>query len=300
MSPRPPDFTRLFAEGARHDFRHFRAGCVVTVRIKPSGRLRLPSGRLVACEPWASFDDEAGNFAFTQDVEPGEYPVELVIADFHDPGNPQGNTHFSVVAGARLVVRTEPAATWRMALRPGEDDADLPEGGFFGYPVDGGMGSFVSPEFLQAISTLEESEDVTETAMDGIDADGAGRYTDEATGYNIVMFRSGDGDGHYATWTGYTAAGEVACFVTDFLTLTADDDEYDEPHDDPDPHSPQPAPVEPSPRPEKLIAGTPSRSIAAKPLAPGAKGTAAKPTVKAAKGIPATPAGRRVQPPVPE
>lgn len=302
MSPRPPDFTRLFAAGARHDFRGFRADCVVTVRIEPVGTLRLPSGRLVACEPWAYFDEEAGNHAFTQHIEPGEYPVELIIADFYDPGNPQGNTHFSQVAAARLVVGTEPVAAWRMGLRPGEDDADLPEDGFFGYPVDGGMGSFASPEFLQAISAPGEIEELSEVAMNVIDADDAGVYADEATGCNIVMFRSGDGDGHYATWVGYTAAGEVACFVTDFLTLTSKDDEYDEddePYDDPDPHGRgdlKPVPATQPPRPQGRIAGLPSRGVRGTPLVSGAKGTALRPAAKAAKGAPATQSGRRVPP----
>jgi len=296
VSPRAPDFGRLFAAGARHDFRHFRTGCVVTVRIKPVATLHLPSGRLVACEPWTSFDDQAGSYAFTQRVEPGDYWVELIIADFYDPGNPQGNTRFSEVAAARLVVRREPVAAWRMALRPGENDADLPQDGFFGYPVDGGMGSFASPEFLDAISTPEQSEELSEVVMDVIDADDVGLFSDEATGYNIVMFRSGGGDGHYGTWVGYTAGGEVACFATDFMTLTASADVEEGEPGPQSPVDPQPPLVAQPPRPAGRIAGTPSRGVAGTRLVSGAEGTAIRPTAKAAKGTAATPAERRVLP----
>ncbi|HEY3867666.1 MAG TPA: DUF4241 domain-containing protein [Actinocrinis sp.] len=278
MSPRPPDFASLFAAGARHDFGRLRAGCVATVRIKQAATLQLPSGRLVACEPWSSFAEGAADCAFTQRVEPGGYPVELIIADFHDPGDPQDSARFSEVAGARVVVRGEPVAAWRMALQPGEDDSDLAQDGFFGYPVDGGTGSFCSPEFLEGVSTLEVGEELFEVVMDVVDADDVGLYVDEATGCNIVVFRSGGGDGHYGTWVGYTAAGEVACFVTDFLTLTGRDGE--ELSDDPG-----------SDRP---TAGTPGQSAPAEPLVSGTKSTAVRPTAKAAKGVPATPAGRRV------
>jgi hypothetical protein len=224
LSPRPPDFNRLFAAGAQHDFSHFRRGCVVTVRIAEGADLRLPSGLVIAGEPWGNFPAPASDYAFVQRVEPGEYPVELIVADFHDPGNPQGNTHFSQVAAARLVVRDEPVAVWRMGLQAGQDDADLAEDEIYGYPVDGGMGSFASPELMDALREDEDAFELLAEASEN-DADSVGVHVDERTGNNIVMFRSGDGDGRYGTWVGYTAAGEVACFVTDFNTLTASDDE---------------------------------------------------------------------------
>jgi hypothetical protein len=225
VSPRPPDFDHLFAAHAEHDFSGFRAGCVVTVRIAPGAELRLPTGRLVAGEPWTSFGGEAGKYAFVQQVPPGAYPVELIMADFYDPGNPQGNTHFSVVAAARLVVRDAPVAVWRMALQPGQDDAVLAEDEFFGYPVDGGTGSFGSPEIFNALAEFDEPEELFDSVIDIIDSEGIGLYADEETGNNLVMFRSGDGDGRYGTWVGYTAGDEVACFITDFMTLTYHADE---------------------------------------------------------------------------
>lgn len=223
MSPRPPDFDRLFAVGARHDFGGFRAGCVVTVRVCEGAGLLLPTGRLVAGEPGAVIGYDAGEYAFVQRVAPGSYRVELVMADFHDPGNPQGNTRYSQVAAARLRVREDPVASWRPALQPGQDEAELDDDRIFGYPVDGGVGSFASPEAIGALSAVYERDPDEWFAVlaEIVEDEDVVSYAGEETGANVVMFRSGGGDGHYATWVGYTVGGEVACFVTDFLTLFA-------------------------------------------------------------------------------
>jgi hypothetical protein len=222
MSPQPPDLNHLFVEGREHDFSQFRPGCVVTVRIVRGDRLRLPSGRLVAAEPPGNFPDGAERYAFTQAVPAGDYPVEIVMAEYHDPGNPQGKTAFDAVAAARLVVRADPVITWRLALCDGQDEADLAEDHIYGYPVDGGTGAFGSPEVFDALGRSDEArEDLLVDASFGSD-EAFVTYTDETTGTNLVLFHSGDGDGHYATWIGYTAEGEVACFLTDFRLLTAD------------------------------------------------------------------------------
>jgi hypothetical protein len=220
MSPQPPDFNRLFADGRTFGDSSFRDGCVVTVRVADGADLRLPSGRVVAAEPWAYSRENAEERVFVQRVEPATYPVQLIMADYCDPGNPQGNTRFSVVAAARLVVRDEPAARWRLALQDGQDDTRLAADEFYGYPVDGGTGSFASPELFDAFVDEESADDLIADISFGWDSDEVGVYTDEATGNNLVAFRSGGGDGRYGTWVGYTAEGEVTCFVTDFMTLT--------------------------------------------------------------------------------
>ncbi|MGW1507411.1 DUF4241 domain-containing protein [Streptomyces mirabilis] len=224
MSPRPPDFNSLFAEGALHDFSHFRKNCVVTVRIDRGTDLWLPSGRLVAAEPYGA---EAN--AFVQRVEPGTYPVEMIIADYYAPTearSPHINTRFDEVAAARLLIRDEPVATWRLALVGGQDDTELADDEYLGYPVDGGMGSFGSPEVFDALAGSDgEMDQLLVDISDVGSGSGTAVYTHEETGTSLVAFRSGGGDGHYATWVGYTPEGEVACFVTDFMTLTLDPDD---------------------------------------------------------------------------
>jgi Protein of unknown function (DUF4241) len=220
VSVRPPDFTRFFAEGSTHDLSRVRDGREATVRLAAGAELWLPTGRLVAAEPWSHLGDSAESYAFTQRVAPGTYPVELIIAGYHDPAHPRGRRGFDEVAAARLVIRDAPAVSWRLALREAADEAQLADDEYYGYPVDGGNGSFGSPEVFDAIARNEATDDLVYIAGDLERVDEVGVYADKVTGTNLVMFRSGGGDGCYATWVGYTAEGEVACFVTDFGTLT--------------------------------------------------------------------------------
>jgi hypothetical protein len=225
MSPLPPDFNRLLAAGRTYEYGRFRDGCVVTVRVVNAADLRLPSGRIVAAEPWAYSREEAEKRAFVQRAEPGSYPVQLIMADYYDPENPHGNTRFSVVAAARLVIRDEPAARWLLALQDGQDDTRLAADEFYGYAVDGGTGSFASPELFDAFADEEAADDLIADISFRGDSDDVGVYIDEKTGNNLVAFTSGGGDGRYGTWVGYTAEGEVACFVTDFGALTHGEDD---------------------------------------------------------------------------
>ncbi|MFC0531815.1 DUF4241 domain-containing protein [Phytohabitans kaempferiae] len=212
--PAAPDFDRLLADGYAHDASYLRPGCVATARVVPGDRLRLPTGRLVAAEPLAN------GYPFTQTVPPGDYPVEVVLAQYTDQGQPRGAVSFTEVAAARVVVRPEPAHTWRLALHDGQDAADLAEGEIFGYPVDGGTGSFGSVEVFQALVDDDEARDdlIADASFDRDEP--SVTYTHEETGTNLVMFTSGGGDGVYPTWVGYTAGGEVTCFLTDFGVLT--------------------------------------------------------------------------------
>ena len=229
MSVRPPDFARLFADGSTHDLSRLRDGREATVRVVAGAELWLPTGRLVAAEPWGHLGDgdgdgdSAASYAFTQRVAAGTYRVELIIAGCQDPAHSRGRRRFDEVAAARLVIRDAPAVSWRLALREGEDEAQLADdsdGSYYGYPVDGGNGSFGSPEVFDAIARNEATDDLAYIAGDLERVDEVGVYADKVTGTNLVMFRSGGGDGCYATWVGYTADGTVACFVTDFGTLT--------------------------------------------------------------------------------
>lgn len=108
MSPRPPEFNRLFAVNTRHDFNSLRADCVATVRLCEGKDLLLPTGRLAAGESGASTGYDAGDYAFVQRVPPGAYPVELAMADVHDPATPR---RYPLVASRRgsmgtTVIRT--------------------------------------------------------------------------------------------------------------------------------------------------------------------------------------------------
>jgi hypothetical protein len=215
-----PDFERLLVPGARYTSSY---DMNFTIRLRNDASLWLPSGRIVAGEPFmygaADYTD-----GFIQRVPPGRYPVELAIADFE-----AGEHIVPTVAAARLVIRDEPVASWEMALYEGQDLAELGDDEFFGYPVDGGTGGFIDAETIPTLT--EDFDQYLENLMDIL----ADRSADDdakavtMAGANsepvMVAFSSGGGDGHYPTWIGRTADGEIVCVLTDFFILPDETEE---------------------------------------------------------------------------
>lgn len=224
-----PDFERLFAAGTCHTLSR---GDVATVRLRQDTSLWLPSGRVVAGEPFGFDDSDDG---FVQQVPPGQYPLVLVIAMFAKRGYLPAH---EMIAAARLVIRDEPVVSWEMAVCEGQDVSELGDDEFFGYPVDGGTGGFAD---AANIAPLREDHDdyydrlMTARNVTGSDGTAPGTLTDDEGRPLLVAFSSGDGDGDYPTWVGRTADGEVACYLTDFFVLT--DDEYGEDKRDDEPPS---------------------------------------------------------------
>jgi Protein of unknown function (DUF4241) len=215
-----PDFERLLAPGTRHtipgvgDF---------TVRLRTDAWLSLPSGRVVAGEPFMYGGEDSDGFV--QRVPPGRYPVVLALADFaNDETGETGDaayTHCSVAA-ARLVIRDEPVVSWEMAVYEGQDVDRLGPDEFYGYPVDGGTGGFTDVQHIATFSAdYDDYADRIMVALGAQEDDYTAPVT--LTGPDsepmVVAFPSGDGDGHYPTWVGRTADGEVACMLTDFFLL---------------------------------------------------------------------------------
>ncbi|GAA0275805.1 DUF4241 domain-containing protein [Cryptosporangium japonicum] len=166
--------------------------------VVSAGLLSLPTGRLVAAEPpGLRARDEVAAGAFVETVPPGDYTVEVL----HDDG---------VVTAARVVVRPGPVSEWRPALT-GDSHPDWTHVYF---PVDGGTGSFGSVEVFETLTDPENAElMIADFSFDHDEPSMS--YTDEKTGVNVIGFPLG-GDGRYGTYVGYTANGEVACFLTDY------------------------------------------------------------------------------------
>lgn len=151
LAPDPAHLGRLFAAGTR--LAHKITGSPgpgdesierVTVEVADAGKLRMPSGRVVAKDPtWFSHVD-----AFTVTVPPDEYPVLLSVVRFADsPGHTR-------VAAAKLVIRDEPPETWEMALLPGQDPRLLGNQEFYGFGVDAGTGCFYDDSAAGAFSEI--------------------------------------------------------------------------------------------------------------------------------------------------
>ncbi len=213
----------------------------ITSDVVQAGDLVLHSGRIIACDTgWLWCKDVA---PFTRTVPRGRYPVLLSVVDYR-------------VACAMVEFCSESPVRWEMALRPGEDLAQLGRNQFFGYGVDAGMGCFVDAQVVERRSD-EELQGLVDRAFEqkfqldrwlaaqdlvtqltypsGQIVDRSGfnltldpdtntfnLTLDPDTGGNAIAFGSGYGDGSYASYWGFTADDELACLVTDFGVLFED------------------------------------------------------------------------------
>ncbi len=195
---RPRGLDETFRAGARFVLDD---GSEVTVELAPGGRLRLPTGRLVVADP-APWMTEAAPFVAA--VPPGEYPLQLSVVRFVD------NLEHARVAACALWVSDRPTATWNNAWREGEVPLLLGDGEFFGVGVDGGRVALVdagaAPVFADAVE--DAYEDMTGQV-----------HELTAARDNLITVESGWGDGSYPVWIGRDEAGQVTCFVVDFLVL---------------------------------------------------------------------------------
>jgi Protein of unknown function (DUF4241) len=198
----PANLDAMFRAGTRLALPLGDEVATVGMDVRELGRLRMPTGRLIAADPRAiSFD----NKPLVATVPPGEYPVTLAVARWEPP--PEPGPRPGRVAAARLLVRDEPMVAWELALRAGQDPRLLGEEEFYGFGVDSGLACLVDAGAADRLTYIRA------------DLDGGVEVTDPGSGANAFVFASGWGDGAYPVWVGRTAAGEVACFVADMLVL---------------------------------------------------------------------------------
>lgn len=178
------------------------------------GLLTLPSGRIVACDPFVGPERPA----FLITVPRGSYPLRFAYPMVH--GEAGGR-----VAFARLDISKQPVVRWQMALIAGQDVTKLKGDEFFGYPVDAGTGCFADADTMATLLQLMTADAelsqgwISEGEVAG-KAKGMNWYLDKLYGSgNILMFESGWGDGAYASYFGYDAQGKVAALLTDFQVI---------------------------------------------------------------------------------
>jgi hypothetical protein len=204
-----PDFSKLFEDGRAVESADYGR---VVLRRHAAGELRLPTGRVVACDPAAPETDP-----YTVGVAPGSHPVVLSVAHFEEDGDQR-------VAGAMLVVSDGAPVRWELALVAGQDASELEGDEVFGYAVESGFGCLMDAESAaRYVDALEEDDSsLEERIADALDATYVDTWSwanvpiDAASGLNLAAFSAGMGDGLYASYFGFDAAGEVVALVTDF------------------------------------------------------------------------------------
>lgn len=195
------------------------------VEHRAIGDLLLPTGRIVVCDPLT----DPGMPPLVHAVTPGDHPVTLHLARTSDFG--------ARVALAQVTFRPERAERFELALRPGEDIAQLDEGAdFFGFPVDAGLAGFLDAEAARHYAHMREAfhadrpnanlytdlfeAEFTKNAAPGRrDGDWINYRFPGRPDLNVVMFSSGYGDGVYPVYWGVPRQGQVVSLIVDLHVL---------------------------------------------------------------------------------
>ncbi|RYG42640.1 MAG: DUF4241 domain-containing protein [Chitinophagaceae bacterium] len=173
------------------------------------GKLKVPSGRIISCDPMHI--DEYG-IPFTENFPKGEYPVQLSIAKMDNEEK---------VAFARITFKDAPVVTWKLALLPGQSPLPVDGEDYHGYSVDAGTAIFIDEEAKKAFD-FKAGENMDADLFKAMNKHyrQSWRHTMyDFANYNLAAFNTGLGDGTFATYIGYDAAGSPVRLTTDFGLL---------------------------------------------------------------------------------
>lgn len=183
-----------------------RDGRTLSFAVTTAGRVSLPTGQIVACDPLTTERCPP----FIQTVLPGRYAVDLALVRSADAAES--------VAMARVKFTSRQPAVWVMALRKGENPGALASGDYFGYRSESGTGAFMDAGAASQ-ADLAHHEDIDSLLVSLTSNYQPHRYWMEYPldrRLNVVMFSSGQGAGSYASYFGIDDAGDVCVLVTDF------------------------------------------------------------------------------------
>lgn len=198
-----PDLTHVLTPGPVELWN----GKSANVRHVDLGIVQLPTGAIVACDPFAPYDMDP----FVRRLKPGNYLLRLALLDGPSPS----------IAAATIVVREAVMpSVWEMAIVEGDNLADLEPGDAFGYSVDCGAGCFmdsaIAEKYSEHLASLHD-RGIEEELFSAFGREERLLYQfPGAQNGNVAMFRSGDGDGVYSSYFGLDAKGDIVCLTTDF------------------------------------------------------------------------------------
>lgn len=185
-----------------------------------AGKINLPTGHLVACDPLITNDMKAFKINFPQ----GEFPV-LVHKERES----------NCVAYVEIIFSNSPISEWKMATTDGQNIEELKGEEIFGYPVESGMGCFMDVETQESLNRLENrlfhrkgnefmgiyEEFFHDHFFDengAIDQFAFLKPDDEKSG-NIFAFETGYGEGFYASYIGFGGDNEPVKVITEFIEI---------------------------------------------------------------------------------
>jgi hypothetical protein len=188
-------------------------GTEFTIRRIDTGKLRLPTGRICVTDAYSADMCPPLN----RIVPPGEYPVELVIAEL--PKNiPFGNDR---CAFAVVTFGAEPAGVWEPVTAVEPADPNFTEKRPNGFVQSGGTGLFSPEAAMVHFGNLWEQ---FEQRMEAIREQAQHYGRNDWVNYrppdglaNVIICEGGFGDGTYYCFAGLTeTGGRVTHLVIDF------------------------------------------------------------------------------------
>ena len=194
------------------------------------GELHLPTGKIVAGDPFFIYDQKP----FKTKVTPGNYPVKLLIHKVEE-----GHHR---IAFAKIDFSDNQATHWTLALTEDiTDEQSLKRGELLGYGVDAGLGCFADKEANDIFSLVIDKfykdnpdknyyDDLLASEFKNTSGqnplshnigDWNNHFPKEGDQHNVIMFSSGWGDGFYSTYWGTDSNGEIVELITDFNVIGA-------------------------------------------------------------------------------
>ena len=185
-----------------------------------AGKINLPSGQLVACDPILTSD----MLPFTVNFPAGDFPVYV-----------HKERESGCIAYVEIAFNQDAVTRWEMALTEGQNLKELAKEEIFGYPVESGMGCFMDVQTQAALNKLElDLYNKKGDDFEGIYAEFFHSHFFDTKGAidqfaflkpssdisgTIFAFETGYGEGFYASYIGYNEKGQVAKIVTEFIEI---------------------------------------------------------------------------------
>ena len=194
----------------------------------PCGNLALPSGRLVACDPFVFLQPHDNAYV---PAPKGRFPVFVTLADVSPA---QDRSHVRE-AYASIIFSSEKEA-YRKTIALAKDGKDRPElegDNFVGFGVDAGTACFVDDSLVG--TCMPDPKTWYEGLFENAEPDSWFQRMDDPNhiragianivlplaehGENLILFHSGWGDGVYPVVGSFDSAGNLLAAHIDFFVV---------------------------------------------------------------------------------
>lgn len=185
-----------------------------------AGKIHLPTGRIVACDPLITNDMKDFKIHFPQ----GEFPVLI-----------HKERESNCIAYAEIIFSNDEIIDWKIATTEDQNVEELKGEEIFGYPVESGMGCFMDFETQDDLNHLENTlfqrngddfmgiyeEFFHQHFFDengAIDQFAFMKPIAEKEG-TIFAFETGYGEGFYASYIGFGNENQPVKLITEFIEI---------------------------------------------------------------------------------